>query len=68
MAVLPSHQRKGLGGVVLGALLGRVQGDDVPKGEKFVSLFADPPGRRLYSKNGFVDAAPKELGMMKLLD
>lgn len=67
MAVLPEHQRRGLGDVVLKTLLGRIGGEDVPVGKKFVSLLADEPGRRLYAKNGFVDAAPKELGMVLLM-
>ncbi|RMJ20850.1 hypothetical protein PHISP_08279 [Aspergillus sp. HF37] len=67
MAVLPEHQRRGLGDVVLKTLLGRIGGEDVPAGKKFVSLLADEPGRRLYAKNGFVDAAPKELGMVLLM-
>lgn len=67
IAVLPEHQRKGLGDVVLKRLLGRIEEGDIPAGKKFVSLLADPPGRRLYAKNGFVDAAPKELGMVLLM-
>ncbi|PYH40234.1 GNAT family N-acetyltransferase [Aspergillus saccharolyticus JOP 1030-1] len=62
MAVLPAHQRKGLGGVVLAALLQRIR-EAAPEGEPYVNLLADAPGRRLYAKYGFVESAPKELGM-----
>lgn len=57
MAVLPEHQRRGLGSVVLKTLLGRIEGGDVPAGKKCVSLLADEAGRRLYAKHGFVDSA-----------
>ena len=63
MAVLPDHQRKGLGDVILKALLARIK-EMAPEGRPYVNLFADPPGRRLYAKNGFVEAAPKEMGMV----
>jgi GNAT superfamily N-acetyltransferase len=44
MAVLPAHQRRGLGDAILGALLGRVR-EVAPPGA-YVNLLADPPGRR----------------------
>jgi GNAT superfamily N-acetyltransferase len=62
MAVLPQHQRKGLGDAILKDLLARIKAQ-APEGEPYVTLFADPPGRKLYAQNGFVDAAPKQLGM-----
>ena len=51
MAVLPGHQRRGLGDAVLAHLLDRIRGA-APLGA-YVSLLADPPGRRLYAKHGF---------------
>ncbi|KAJ4298401.1 hypothetical protein N0V88_003431 [Collariella sp. IMI 366227] len=64
MAVLPDHQRKGLGEAVLKHLLGYIK-ENAPKEGKgaYVTLFADGPGRKLYAKNGFVEAAPKQMGM-----
>ena len=61
MAVLPEHQRRGLGDAVLTALLDHVQ-DHAPAGAH-VSLLADPPGRRLYARHGFKDTAPDSIGM-----
>ncbi|MDQ1713906.1 MAG: hypothetical protein QOE45_3356 [Frankiaceae bacterium] len=61
MAVLPSHQRRGVGDAVLGALLDRVR-SAAPPGA-YVNLLADPPGRRLYERHGFKETAPDSVGM-----
>ncbi|KAL4793713.1 hypothetical protein BDV19DRAFT_390918 [Aspergillus venezuelensis] len=63
MAVLPDHQRKGLGEVILRHLLGYIK-EHAPEGEPYVNLLADEPGRKLYGKLGFVDAMPGSLGMV----
>ncbi|PKX89271.1 GNAT family N-acetyltransferase [Aspergillus novofumigatus IBT 16806] len=67
MAVLPDHQRKGLGDIILKTLLAKIR-SEAPEGKPYVNLLADPPGRKLYAKNGFVESAPKELGMMMVMD
>lgn len=70
MAVLPTHQRKGLGDYVLKDLLQKIkstppmstamqEGSPPP----YVNLLADGPGRKLYERNGFVYTAPRSLGM-----
>ena len=61
MAVLPVHQRQGIGDAVLAALLDRVR-EAAPPGA-FVNLLADPPGRKLYARHGFVETAPHSIGM-----
>ncbi|KAL2856468.1 hypothetical protein BJY01DRAFT_179284 [Aspergillus pseudoustus] len=63
MAVLPAHQRQGLGDIVLKELLRYIK-ENAPEGEPYVNLLADPPGRRLYDKNGFVESAPVSTGMV----
>lgn len=63
MAVHPDHQRKGLGDVILKGLLQHIHREAPADGKPYITLFADEPGRRLYYKNGFVDAAPGQLGM-----
>ena len=61
MAVLPQHQRRGLGDTVLAYLLDRIR-VEAPPGA-YVSLLADRPGRRLYAKHGFRETAPSSIGM-----
>lgn len=61
MAVLPEHQRRGLGDAILRALLEKIS-RDAPAGAS-VSLLADAPGRRLYERHGFVPTAPRSIGM-----
>lgn len=63
MAVLPEHQRKGLGDIVLKRLLAYIK-EHAAEGEQYVTLLADPPGRKLYLRNGFVDSAPVSTGMV----
>jgi ribosomal protein S18 acetylase RimI-like enzyme len=61
MAVVPSHQRRGLGDAVLRALLEQIRAR-APSGA-YVNLLADPPGRRLYARHGFAETAPGSIGM-----
>ncbi|MGI5502983.1 GNAT family N-acetyltransferase [Lentzea sp. CA-135723] len=63
MAVLPDHQRKGIGDAVLTALLDRIEAH-APNA--YVNLLADPPGRRLYARHGFVESAPASIGMKRV--
>lgn len=71
MAVLPQHQRKGLGDYVLNTLIEKIRSSPVVAGvlesggpKPYVNLLADEPGRKLYERNGFVYTAPHSLGMM----
>lgn len=66
MAVLPEHQRRGLGDVILTVLLERIR-HEAPAGA-YVNLLADPPGRRLYARHGFTPTAPDSIGMARTLD
>ncbi|KAK2813435.1 hypothetical protein FQN50_000751 [Emmonsiellopsis sp. PD_5] len=61
MAVSPEHQRQGLGDAIMARLLGRVR-EVAPPGA-WVSLLADPPGKRLYAKHGLTETAPGSVGM-----
>ena len=65
MAVRPAHQRRGLGDEILSALLEEIR-NHAPPGA-YVSLLADPPGRRLYERHGFVPTAPGSIGMAFIL-
>ena len=61
MATLPDHQGRGLGRRVLADLLAQIAA--AAPGKPYVTLMADAPGRRLYESMGFVDTAPRSLGM-----
>ena len=65
MAVLPAHQRRGLGDRVLTHLLDVIR-RDAPPGA-YVSLMADPPGRRLYARHGFAERREVSVGMARWL-
>lgn len=65
IAVLPEHQRRGLGDAIVSALLGKLQ-REAPPGA-YVTLLADPPGRGLYSRHGFLPTAPRSVGMALVL-
>jgi ribosomal protein S18 acetylase RimI-like enzyme len=66
MAVMPDHQRRGLGDAVLGSLLEQARSQS-PAGA-MVSLLADPAGRGLYTRHGFVETAPRSVAMALHLD
>jgi GNAT superfamily N-acetyltransferase len=61
VAVLPAHQRRGIGDVILTALIERIL-REAPPGPH-ITLLADEPGRRLYARHGFVPTAPQSVGM-----
>jgi GNAT superfamily N-acetyltransferase len=52
IAVLPEHQRKGLGDVIMTAIMDHIRQKAVPGA--YVNLLADPPGRSLYRKTWFL--------------
>ena len=61
MCVETTHRRQGLGEALLRRMLDKII-SSVPKGP-LISLLADPPGRALYKKLGFVESAPRSVGM-----
>jgi GNAT superfamily N-acetyltransferase len=65
MAVLPAHQRKGLGDLILGALIQRIR-KCAPQGA-YVNLVADPPGVSLYRRHGFEAIDPSSFAMAAYL-
>lgn len=66
MAVSKDHQRKGLGEAILKHLLHKIKSTAPAEAgfPPYINLLADPPGRKLYERNGFVYTAPRSLGMM----
>lgn len=65
MAVLPGHQPQGIGDAVLTWLVAEIQHAAPP--HAFVSLMADPPGRRLYARHGFTEDRDRSIGMARWL-
>jgi len=65
MAVVPHHQRRGIGGEILTHLLAQISAR--APAHAFVTLLADPPGRKLYASHGFRESAPHSLGMVRRL-
>lgn len=61
IAVLPEHQKKGLGKILIETLLKWCQ-KNINEGA-FVSLFADGPAKQLYQRYGFRETGPYSLGM-----
>jgi ribosomal protein S18 acetylase RimI-like enzyme len=61
VAVLPEHQRRGVGDAILTALIDRI--DELAPPAAYVNLLADAPGRRLYERHGFSETAPGSVGM-----
>lgn len=61
IAVLPDHQRRGLGDVIMATLL--PAHPRACPARAYVTLFADPLGRRLYERHGFTDSAQTSIGM-----
>lgn len=57
MAVLPDHQRRGLGAAIMRELLAYIERNRPDEGIPYISLLADPPGIGLYKKTGFVDSS-----------
>lgn len=61
IAVLPEHQGRGLGKLIMGEIAAWLR-DHVPE-TGYVSLLADVPADALYAQFGFVHTAPATLGM-----
>jgi len=62
IAVLPEHQRKGLGQVILGKLMEKIKECTV-EGRAYVTLMAKSQGMRLYERFGFRNPEPRTVGM-----
>ena len=60
MCVSPEHQRRGIGDAVLTRLIDGILA--AAPGDPYITLLADPPGRALYRRHGFVESAPDSLG------
>jgi len=61
IAVLPEHQGKGLGKLIMREISAYLA-KSVPE-TGYVSLIADGPAKDLYAQFGFVETAPASVGM-----
>ena len=61
IAVLPAHQGKGLGKLVMRHIMDYLKAHALPSA--YVSLIADGPAKALYAQFGFVPTAPASIGM-----
>jgi GNAT superfamily N-acetyltransferase len=61
IAVLPTHQGRGLGKRIMGEIAAWLQAHVPETG--YVSLLADVPADALYGQFGFVPTAPRTVGM-----
>jgi GNAT superfamily N-acetyltransferase len=61
MATLPAFQGHGIGRAILEWLIGQIR-EHAPA-DPYITLMADAPGRPLYRRLGFVETAPRSLGM-----
>lgn len=61
MATLPVYQGQGIGSAILDELLRQVH-HAVPAGA-YITLTADPAGRRLYESRGFAELTPNSTAM-----
>jgi ribosomal protein S18 acetylase RimI-like enzyme len=65
IAVDPTHQGKGLGKKIMGALTDYIR-QNLPA-TAYVSLIADVPANRLYEQFGFKETAPRSVGMAMIV-
>lgn len=65
IAVDPEHQVRGLGKLIVGALVAHLRARALPG--SYVSLIADGQAHRLYAQFGFKPTAPASIGMAMLL-
>lgn len=56
MATLPAYQGRGLGRMIMDAIVANIR-ERAPE-NPYITLIADPPGRRLYEQSGFTEIDP----------
>lgn len=61
VCVLPAHQRKGVGNLIMEALMDYIK--KTTTRDCYINLMADGDARYLYEKHGFVSGLPESLGM-----
>ncbi|SDT50710.1 Acetyltransferase (GNAT) domain-containing protein [Paenibacillaceae bacterium GAS479] len=68
VAVLPEHQMKGIGKMIVKQLLAYIKKCKFKNGNAFVGLFASYGKDNFYERYGFKDHSPEMTGMFTVLD
>ena len=63
IAVLPAHQGKGLGKLIMREIIHYLDTYALPSA--YISLIADGKAQDLYAQFGFVQTAPRSVGMAR---
>lgn len=68
VAVLPEHQKKGIGAMMMERLLAYIQKCRIANGIAFVGLFASQGNDKFYEQFGFKNYAPGMTGMFTVIE
>ncbi|MFB9329800.1 GNAT family N-acetyltransferase [Paenibacillus aurantiacus] len=68
VAVLPDHQKHGLGKLIIECLMAQIEARRVKSGTAFVGLFASEGKEPFYERFGFKNHAPGMTGMFTVID
>lgn len=68
VAVLPEHQKKGIGAMMMERLLAYIQKCRSVNGIAFVGLFASQGNDKFYERFGFNNYAPEMTGMFRVIE
>lgn len=68
VAVLPDHQNKGIGKLIVEQLVSYIKNCKHENGSAFVALFASRGKDKFYEQFGFKDYSPEMTGMFTVID
>lgn len=68
VAVLPDHQKHGLGKMIVQRLMAHIESRRLKSGSAFVGLFASHGKEAFYEQFGFKNHAPGMTGMFTVID
>jgi GNAT superfamily N-acetyltransferase len=68
VAVLPKHQKKGIGKLIMVELLAHIKMNKLKNGIAFIGLFASQGSDKFYEHYGFKNYSPGMTGMFTVID